>query len=53
MAVPMLLYKSESWIKRKRDKSRIQAAEIKFRRSVKGLKFLTKIYLETKRLEKH
>ena len=36
MAVPMLLYGTESWITRKRDKNRIQAAEMKFLRSAKG-----------------
>jgi hypothetical protein len=36
MAVPVLLYGSETWIPRKRDWNMIQAAEIKYLRTVKG-----------------
>ena len=36
MAVPLILYGSESWIERKRDKSNIQSAEMRFLRTVKG-----------------
>jgi hypothetical protein len=36
MATPTLLYGSETWILNARDKSRIQASEMRFLRSVKG-----------------
>ena len=49
LAVSMLIYGCESWIMRKRDKSRIQAEEMKFLRSVKGCS--NKIDLEMERLE--
>jgi hypothetical protein len=35
MAVPVLLYGSETWAPRKRDWNRIQAAEVKYLRTVK------------------
>jgi hypothetical protein len=35
MAVPVLLYGSETWTPRKRDWNRIQAAEIKYLRTAK------------------
>jgi hypothetical protein len=36
MTVPVLLYGSETWTPRKRDWNRIQAAEMKYLRTVKG-----------------
>jgi hypothetical protein len=36
MAIPVLLYGCEIWTLKKRDWNRIQAAEIKFFRTVKG-----------------
>jgi hypothetical protein len=36
MAVPVLLYGSETWTLTKRDWNRIQAAEMKYLRTVKG-----------------
>jgi hypothetical protein len=36
MAVPVLLYGSETWAPRKRDWNRIPAAEMKYLRTVKG-----------------
>jgi hypothetical protein len=36
MAVPVRLYGSETWTPRKRDLNRIQAAEMKYLRTVKG-----------------
>jgi hypothetical protein len=36
MAIPSLLYGSEGWILRSKDKSSIQSAEIKFLCAVKG-----------------
>jgi hypothetical protein len=36
MAVPVLSYGSESWVTSKKDKDKIQAAEMRFRRRVKG-----------------
>jgi hypothetical protein len=36
MAVPVLLYGSETWTSRKRDCNRTQAAEMKYLRTVKG-----------------
>jgi hypothetical protein len=43
MAVPVLLYGSETWTLRKRDWSRIQAAEMKYLRTVKGCTRLDQI----------
>jgi hypothetical protein len=43
MAVPVLLYGSEIWTPRKRDWSRIQAAEMKYLRTVKGCTRLDQI----------
>jgi hypothetical protein len=36
MAVPILPYGSESWVTSKKDKDKIQAAEMRFLRRVKG-----------------
>jgi hypothetical protein len=36
MAVPILSYGSESWVTSKKDKDKIQAAEMRFLRRVKG-----------------
>jgi hypothetical protein len=36
MAVPVLLYGSETWTPRKREWNRIQTAEMKYLRTVKG-----------------
>lgn len=36
MAVPTLIYGSESWINRRKDRSKIEASEMAFLRSVKG-----------------
>jgi hypothetical protein len=36
MAVPVLLYDSETWTLRKRDWNRIEDAEMKYLRTVKG-----------------
>jgi hypothetical protein len=36
MAVPVLSYGSESWVISKKDKDKIQAAEMRFLRRVKG-----------------
>jgi hypothetical protein len=36
MAVPILSYGSESWVISKKDKDKIQAAEMRFLRRVKG-----------------
>jgi hypothetical protein len=43
MAVPVLLYGSETWTLRKRDWNRIQAAEMKYLRTVKGCTGLDQI----------
>jgi hypothetical protein len=43
MAVPVLLYGSEMWILRKRDWNRIQAAEMKYLRTIKGCTRLDQI----------
>ena len=43
MAVPTLLYGSEMWTLSSKDLSRIQAAEMKFLRSVKGCTILDKV----------
>lgn len=36
MAIPMLLYGNETWTMNKKDATKIQSAEVKFLRSVKG-----------------
>lgn len=36
MAVPVVLYGSETWVLSKREQTRLQAAEMKFLRAVKG-----------------
>jgi hypothetical protein len=36
MAIPVLLYGRETWTLKKRDRNRIQAAEIKYLRTVSG-----------------
>jgi hypothetical protein len=43
MAVPTLLYGSECWTMRKRDTQKLQAAEMRLLRSVKGCARLDKI----------
>jgi hypothetical protein len=43
MAVPVLLYGSETWKLRKRDWNRIPAAEMKYLRTVKGCTGLDQI----------
>jgi hypothetical protein len=47
MAVTVLLYGSETWTLRKRDWNRIQAAEMKYLRTVKGCKRLDQKRKET------
>jgi hypothetical protein len=51
MAVPVLLYDSETWPPRKRDWNRIQAAEMKYLRTVKGCTRLDQISNEDIRNE--
>jgi hypothetical protein len=51
MAVPVLLYGSETWTPRKTDWNRIQAAEIKYLRTVKGCTRLDQIRNEDIRNE--
>jgi hypothetical protein len=51
MAVPALLYGSETWTLRKRDWNRIQAAEMKYLRTVKGCTRLDQIRNEDIRNE--
>ena len=51
MAVPTLLYGSEIWTLGSKDLSRIQAAEMKFLRSIKGCTILDKIRNEDIRRE--
>jgi hypothetical protein len=51
MAVPVLLYGSETWTPRKRDWKRIQAAEMKYLRPVKGCTRLDQIRNEDTRNE--
>jgi hypothetical protein len=46
MAVAVLLYGSETWTPRKRDRNRIQAAEMKYLRTVKGYTRLDEIRSE-------
>jgi hypothetical protein len=51
MAVPVLLYGSETWTQRKRDWNRIQAAEMKCLRTVKGCTRLDQVRNEDIRKE--
>jgi hypothetical protein len=51
MAVPVRLYGSETWAPRKSDWTRIQAAEIKYLRKVKGCTRLDQIRNEDIRNE--
>jgi hypothetical protein len=43
MAVPVILYGSETWTLRKRDWNRIQAAEMKYLITVKGCASLDQV----------
>ena len=38
MSLPVLLFGSETWVQNKRDKMKIQSAEMKFLRNVAGYK---------------
>jgi hypothetical protein len=51
MAVPVLLYGSETWTPRKSDWNRIQAEEMKYLRTVKGCTRLDQIRNEDIRNE--
>jgi hypothetical protein len=51
MAVPVLLYGIETWTPRKRDWNRIQAAEMKYLRTIKGCTRLDQIRNEDIRNE--
>jgi len=51
VARPTLLYGSETWATMKRDTPRLEAAEMRFLRSVKGYKRLDKIRSEVMRKE--
>jgi hypothetical protein len=51
MAVPVLFYGSETWTLRKRDWNRIQAAEMKYLRTVRGYTRLDQIRNEDIRHE--
>ena len=51
MAVPVLMYGSESWILKEADKNKIQAAEMRFLRKVKGCSRRDHIRNETIREE--
>jgi hypothetical protein len=51
MAVALLLYGSETWTLRKRDWNRIQAAETKYLRTVKGCTRLDQVRNEDIRNE--
>jgi hypothetical protein len=51
MAVPFLLYGSETWTPRKSDWNRIQAEELKYLRTVKGCTRLDQIRNEDIRNE--
>jgi hypothetical protein len=51
VAVPVLLYGSETWTPRQRDWTRIQAAEMKYLRTVKGCTRLRQIRKEDMRNE--
>jgi len=48
VARPTLLYGSETWVITKRDMTRLEAAEMRFLRSVKGYTRLDKIRSEVK-----
>ena len=50
-ARPTLLYDSETWVTTKRDMARLEAAEMRFLRSVKGFTRLDKIRSEVIRKE--
>jgi hypothetical protein len=51
MILPTLLYSSETWVTAKRDMTRLQAAEMRFLRSVKGYTRLDKIRSDVIRKE--
>jgi len=51
VARPTLLYGSETWVTAKRDMTRLEAAEMRFLRSVKGYTRLDKIRSEVIRKE--
>ena len=51
LARPTLLYGSETWVAMKRDMTRLEAAEMRFLRSVKGFTRLDKIRSEVIRKE--
>ena len=51
VARPTLLYGSETWITTKRDMTRLEAAEMRFLKSVKGYTRLDKIRREVIRKE--
>jgi hypothetical protein len=51
VAIPKLLYGSETWVTTKRDMTRLEAAEMRFLRSVKGYARLDKIRSEVIRKE--
>ena len=51
VARPSLLYGSETWVTRTRDMTRLEAAEMRFLRSVKGYTRLDKIRSEVIRKE--
>ena len=51
MARPTLLYGSETWVTTKRDMTRLEAAEMRFLRNVKGYTRLDKIRGEVTRKE--
>jgi len=51
VARPTLLYSSETWVTTKRDRTRLEAAEMRFLRSVKGYTKLDKIRSEIIRKE--
>ena len=46
VARPTLLYGSETWVMKERDMTRLEAAEMRFLRSVKGYTRLDKIRSE-------
>ena len=51
VARPKLLYGSETWVTTKREKTRLEAAEMRFLGSVKGYKRIDKIRSEIIRKE--
>jgi hypothetical protein len=51
IAIPTLMYASETWVMRKKDKDKIQSAEIKFLRSTIGCKLLDRRKTEEIRKE--